>query len=117
MPLRTSTDSFQVDVGQSLLTGSSPTFTAVTLSGTGAAGAIVRQNAAGGALTASGIVTAQATPADPTLTASTTGVMMGFAVSITPVNSGKLLILVSGDCTDSVISDGCALALSKLGGL
>src|SRR5216684_3716471 len=55
--------------------------------------------------------TAQATPGDPTLTASTTGVMMGLATTITPVKSGKLLILVSGDCTDSVISDGCSMQI------
>lgn len=56
-------------------------------------------------------VTTQATPSDPALTASTTGVMMGLTVAITPVRSGKLLILVSGDCTDSVISDGCSMQI------
>src|SRR5260370_34607452 len=55
--------------------------------------------------------TAQATRADPALPASLVGVMMGVAVAIAPTNSGKLLILVSGDCTDSVISDGAAMQI------
>ena len=79
-----------------------PISTGVSGLGTGTAARLA--NAATG-------VSSQSTPADPTLTASTTGVMMGLAASITPLNSGNLLILISGDCTDSVISDGCAMQI------
>ena len=41
--------------------------------------------------------TYQGTPADPTSTTNTTGVMMGLAGSITPTVTGKLLITISGD--------------------
>ncbi len=41
--------------------------------------------------------TYQATPADPTSTSSTSGVMMGIAGSITPTISGKVMIVISGD--------------------
>lgn len=41
-------------------------------------------------------VTYQATPANPTGTSSTTGVMMGLAGSITPATSGRVLIIVTG---------------------
>jgi len=40
--------------------------------------------------------TAQSTPADPTGTGSPTQVMMGLAGSITPVKSGKVLVVISG---------------------
>jgi hypothetical protein len=36
-------------------------------------------------------------PGDPTATASTVGVMMGIASTITPVVTGKILIIISGD--------------------
>lgn len=45
--------------------------------------------------------TYQATPADPTGTTSTSGVMMGLAGSITPASSGKILIMISGDLKSS----------------
>lgn len=49
----------------------------------------------------------QATPANPTGTSSTTGVMMGLAGSITPSRSGKVLIQVSGDIFNATaIADG-----------
>lgn len=44
--------------------------------------------------------TSQSTPSNPTATTSSTGVMMGLAGSITPVSSGKVLILISGNIGD-----------------
>jgi hypothetical protein len=43
----------------------------------------------------------QATPSDPSTTTNTTGVMMGLAGSITPVKSGKVLFIISGDIDNS----------------
>lgn len=48
----------------------------------------------------------QKTPADPTTTSSTAGVMMGLSASITPVISGKLLIIISGDIDNNTNGDG-----------
>jgi hypothetical protein len=39
----------------------------------------------------------QKTPADPAQSASTLGVMMGLSASITPVLTGKIMIIISGD--------------------
>lgn len=47
----------------------------------------------------------QATPADPTGTNSTTGVMMGLGASITPLTT-RILILASGDIQNSSGSGG-----------
>ena len=41
--------------------------------------------------------TYQATPADPASTTSTSGVMMGISGSITPANTGRVMIIISGD--------------------
>ena len=41
--------------------------------------------------------TSQKTPTDPTITSSTVGVMMGLSASITPTQTGKILIIISGD--------------------
>lgn len=48
----------------------------------------------------------QATPADPTGTTNTTGVMMGLAGSITPAVSGRLLICINGNLTNSAGTAG-----------
>jgi hypothetical protein len=42
-------------------------------------------------------VSTQKTPANPAQSASVTGVMMGLSASITPVVSGKIMIIISGD--------------------
>jgi len=49
---------------------------------------------------------AQSTPADPTGTTSTAGVMMGLAGSITPVYTGRVLMLISGNVANSTLLDG-----------
>ena len=56
-------------------------------------------------------VVAQSTPANPTGTTNTTGLMMGLAGTITPVRSGAIMIVISGDCTDDTISDGAAIQI------
>ena len=49
----------------------------------------------------------QATPGAPTGTSSTTAVMMGLAAALTPVVSGRVLIVVSGTIYNaSAIADG-----------
>jgi len=51
-------------------------------------------------------VSAQSTPADPSTTTSTTGVMMGLAGSIIPGYSGKIMIVISGDIDNGTANDG-----------
>lgn len=48
----------------------------------------------------------QATPADPTGTTNTTGLMMGLAGSITPVFTGRIAIIISGNLTNSTATAG-----------
>ncbi len=48
----------------------------------------------------------QATPADPTGTTNTTGLMMGLAGAITPNVTGKVLIHISGDIASDTSGDG-----------
>ena len=48
----------------------------------------------------------QKTPADPTTTSSTTGVMMGLSASITPVLTGKIMIIISGDMDNDTNARG-----------
>jgi len=48
----------------------------------------------------------QKTPADPTTTSSTVGVMMGLSASITPVLTGKIMIIISGDMDNDTNSRG-----------
>ena len=51
------------------------------------------------------------TPADPTGTTSTTGVMMGLAVYFTPVRSGIIMVQVEGQMQNNTTGDG---AVAKL---
>jgi hypothetical protein len=51
-------------------------------------------------------VTYQASPANPTGTASTTGVMMGLAGAINPQTSGILSVQVSGTMSNNTANDG-----------
>lgn len=55
--------------------------------------------------------TTQSSPSDPTATASTTGVMMGLAGSITPQVTGKILLMVSGTLSNDTILDGVSIQL------
>jgi len=51
-------------------------------------------------------VSSSATPANPTGTTSTTAVMMGLAGSITPIESGKIVIIINGTISNNTASDG-----------
>jgi hypothetical protein len=51
-------------------------------------------------------VSANSTPANPTGTASTTAVMMGLAGSITPIESGKIVIFINGTISNNAAGDG-----------
>ena len=56
-------------------------------------------------------VTSFATASDPTTTSSLTGVMMGLARTITPIRSGKILILISGDVDNATNDRGSLLQI------
>lgn len=55
--------------------------------------------------------TSQATPADPTGTNSTTGLMMGLAGAITPTVTGKVLITMSGSMLNDTNTDGAKIQI------
>ena len=55
--------------------------------------------------------TYQATPADPSTTTSTTGVMMGLAGSITPAYSGTIMIVISGDIDNNGNNNGAQVQI------
>lgn len=48
----------------------------------------------------------QGTPSDPTGTTNGTGVMMGLAGAITPVRSGKVMLIVSANISNNTAGDG-----------
>jgi hypothetical protein len=48
----------------------------------------------------------QATPADPAGTTNTTGVMLGLGATITPQFSGRLMIFINGNLTNSTAAAG-----------
>lgn len=73
--------------------------------GTPAVGDILRCKVAG-AYDHLGANTVQGTPANPTATTNTTGVMMGLAQAITPNFSGRILIIVSGYLSNGTASSG-----------
>ena len=50
-------------------------------------------------------------PADPTATTNTTGVMMGLSGSITPIRSGTILIIISGSGDNATNSRGGTIGL------
>lgn len=54
---------------------------------------------------------ASATPADPAATSDTTGKMMGLAVPITPLVTGRLRIEVTGSIANDTINDGAAVQI------
>ncbi len=47
-----------------------------------------------------------ATPANPAGTTSTTPVMMGLAISFTPMHSGRVKIIISGEASNNTLNDG-----------
>ena len=53
----------------------------------------------------------QSTPADPSTTTSTTGVMMGLAGTVTPTGTGRVLIVISGDIDNDTLGDGCKVQI------
>ena len=53
----------------------------------------------------------QSTPADPSTTTSTTGVMMGLAGSITPVITGIIIINICGSLDNNNANDGVAVTI------
>ena len=57
------------------------------------------------------VATSQATPSNPAGTTDTTGKMMGLAGTITPVSTGKILIIISGDIANDTIADGAAVQI------
>jgi len=84
---------------------------AVSTLGTGTAGQVLVSGGASANPTWSGPVTDQILPGDPAATASAAGVMMGLNGSITPVGSGKIMIVVSGDINNTVAGDGAQIRL------
>jgi hypothetical protein len=53
----------------------------------------------------------QKTPVDPATTSSTVGVMMGLSASITPVLTGKIMIIISGDIDNDTGDDGAQVQI------
>jgi len=53
----------------------------------------------------------QKTPANPTATSSATGVMMGLSASITPVLTGKVMIIISGDIDNDTNARGAVVQM------
>lgn len=53
----------------------------------------------------------RATPSDPTGATSSTGVMMGLAGAFTPVKSGKLDILITGNISNSASGGGGSVTI------
>jgi len=88
-----------------------PTWSTATYPATaGTAGNMLRSDGTNFVSTA--VTTAQSTPANPTGTTSTTGVMMGLAGSITPARSGIVLINISGTVTNSAsVSNGASVQI------
>lgn len=50
-------------------------------------------------------------PADPATTASGTGVMMGLAMSFSPLKTGKMLLLFTGDTDNTSANDGTLIQI------
>lgn len=74
------------------------------LQAAGAAGNTIRSN--GSNVISIDLSSYQATPSNPMGTTSATGAMMGLDGSITPVNSGQILIVLSGEVNNSGAGNG-----------
>jgi hypothetical protein len=57
-------------------------------------------------LVRSAAAVSQSTPANPTGTTDTTGKMMGLAASITPAQTGRILVVISGNLSNSTATAG-----------
>jgi len=79
----------------------------------GTAGNILRSDGTNFVSTA--VTSSQSTPANPTGTTSTSGVMMGLAGSITPARSGIIHINISGNMTNNTITAKGASAQIRTG--
>lgn len=51
------------------------------------------------------------TPDDPATTTSVIGVMMGLAGSITPIKTGRISIVISGDVDNNTVGSGCQMQI------
>jgi hypothetical protein len=105
-------DSSWMAIGQTLVVDGPATFsvttiptgTSVTLQWTKAADDVAAGTliAAGAKVSPGGVpgtlggAVTESSPADPTLTASAVGVMMGLAATVTPTFSGRVLVIVTG---------------------
>lgn len=58
-----------------------------------------------------GNAASQATPSDPTGTTNTTGKMMGLAGAITPLTTGRVVLIASGDLASTLSGDGAKAQL------
>lgn len=77
---------------------------------------VARSGAAGGwrvlsYTRATALATYQATPANPTGTTNTTGLMMGLAGAFTPTRTGNCMIIISGDITNGTASSGAKVQI------
>ena len=68
-------------------------------------------NTAGTILTTAAAATLS-TPADPTGTTDTTGKMMGLAGAITPLQSTRIQVAISGQMANGTINDGASVKLA-----
>jgi hypothetical protein len=89
-------------------------------SATGGSNQVVQQTSAGGAFTVGQLgfsnlsgsyASAQSSPANQNTTSVGTFVMAGFAATITPTISGKVLMVISGIMSNGTINDGASIAI------
>ncbi len=99
--------------GTYLVTASNPDLTSEVNLGALATGYLHIRVALGVATVVSSFaVLTQSTPANPTGTGDTTGVMMGLGGSLTPIVTGRILITVSGTIFNATaIADGAKVQL------
>lgn len=81
------------------------TCSTATFPGTVAAGNVLYGSATN-VVSAATPASTQASPANPTGTANTTGLMMGLAGAITPAVSGRILVTITGNGASDTINDG-----------